>query len=165
MTKPKETFHSNPPIQGKEDWMLGLTDLEINNSIFNITEEINKLKLYKFPDEKSGGISYEKDRDELEKDLDIAPFKIKEYREQVTKGMKDDKYMLNLAMYVDSIFEDFESFCRTKTNLVEDDVRLVLDEYKSSFITYDLEPGIYAFKDISEALFNILHPEYRVYNN
>ena len=42
---------------------------------------------------------------------------------------------------------------------------MVLDEFNSGFITYELEPGIYNFKDISEALFNILHPEYRVYNN
>ena len=34
MNKPRETFHFNPPIQVKEDWMIGLTDLEIYNSIF-----------------------------------------------------------------------------------------------------------------------------------
>ena len=62
MTKSKETFHFNRPIQVKEDWMLGLVDLEVYNSIFNITEENNKFKLYKFPDERIGGITYEKVR-------------------------------------------------------------------------------------------------------
>ena len=38
MTKSRETFHFIPPIQVKEDWMLGLVDLEVFNSIFNITE-------------------------------------------------------------------------------------------------------------------------------
>ena len=71
MIKPRETFHFKPPIQVKEDWMLGLTDLEVYNSNFNITEEKNKFKLYKVPDEKSGGVSYIKVRDEIEKDLDI----------------------------------------------------------------------------------------------
>ena len=33
MTKPKETFNFNPSIQTKEDWMLGLLDLEVYNSI------------------------------------------------------------------------------------------------------------------------------------
>ena len=37
MTKPRETFHFKPPIQVKDDWMIGLTDLEVYNSIFNIT--------------------------------------------------------------------------------------------------------------------------------
>ena len=90
---------------------------------------------------------------------------MEEYREQVTKRMEDDKYMLVLAMYIDSVFQDFESFLRTEIDLVEDDVRLVLEEYNSIFITFELETGIYTFKDSSEALFNILHPEYRVYNN
>ena len=52
MIKPRETFHFKAPIQVKGDWMIGLVDLEVYNSIFNITEENNKFKLYKFPDEK-----------------------------------------------------------------------------------------------------------------
>ena len=52
MIKPRETFHFKPLIQVKGDWMIGLVDLEIYNSIFNITKENNKFELYKFPDEK-----------------------------------------------------------------------------------------------------------------
>ena len=98
MIKPRETFHFKPPIQVKGDWMIGLVDLEVYNSFFNITEENNKFELYKFPDEKAGGFSYTKVRDEIEKDLDIeditaadlqdeilAPIIIEEYREQVSK--------------------------------------------------------------------------------
>ena len=36
MIKPRETFHFNPPIQIKGDWMIRLTDLEVYNSIFKI---------------------------------------------------------------------------------------------------------------------------------
>ena len=57
MTKPRETFHFKPPNQFKGDWMLGITSLEVYNSVFNITEENNKIELYKFPDEKIGGVS------------------------------------------------------------------------------------------------------------
>ena len=59
MIKSKETFHFKPPFQVKGDWMIGLTDLKVYNSIFNITEENNKFDLSKFPDEKDGGVSYE----------------------------------------------------------------------------------------------------------
>ena len=72
MTKSRETFHFNPTIRVKEDWMLGLVDLERYNSIFIITQENNKFKLNTFPDEKSGGVSYEKVRDEIERDLVIS---------------------------------------------------------------------------------------------
>ena len=98
LVKSRETFHFKPLIQTEGDWMIGLVDLEVYNSIFNITEENNKFELYKFPDEKAGGITYEKDRDEIERDLDISditaadlqddiigPNIIKEDREQVTK--------------------------------------------------------------------------------
>ena len=173
MIKSRETFHFKPPIQINGNWMIGLTDLEVYNSIFNIAEQNNNFELYKFPDEKSGGVTYEKFRDEIEKDLDIeditaadlqddliGPIMIEEYREQVTKRMKDDKYMKILAGYTRSVFQDFDSYLRTEVDLVEDDIKLVLDEYNSSFITYELDPGIYTFKDISEALFNILQSEY-----
>ena len=74
--------------------------------------------------------------------------------------MKDDEYMNTLAIYNSSVFQDFESFLRSEVDLVEDDVKLVLDECNSSVITYELDPGIYTFKDISEAVFKILQSEY-----
>ena len=148
MIKSKQTFHFKPPIQVKGDWMIGLTDLEVYNSFFNITEENNKFQLYKFPDEKIGGITYTKVRDEIERDLDIsditdedlqddiiAPIIIEEYKKQVTKRMEDGGYMNILARYTNSVFQDFESFLRTQINLVESDIKLVLDEYNSNFNT------------------------------
>ena len=133
MHKSRETFHFNPPIQVKGDWMIGLVDLEVYNSIFNITEENNKFKLYKFPDEKSGGVTYEKVREEIEKDLDIeditaadlqddiiGPIITQEYKEQVSKRMKVEQYMNILAIYTSSVFQDFESFLRTQIDLIEE---------------------------------------------
>ena len=171
--KPRKTFHFKPPIQVKGDWMMGLTDLEVYNSLFNLTEENKKFELYKFPDEKNGGITYEKVRDEIKRDLDIsditaadlqndliAPIIIEEYKEQVTKRMKHEQYMNIVAGYVSSVFQDFESYLRTEVDLIKDDIKLVLDECNSSFISYELQPCIYTFKDISEVLFNILQTEY-----
>ena len=178
MIRPRQTFHFNPPIQTKEDWMLELLDLEVYNSIFNITEENNRFQLYKFPDEKAGGVTYEKVRDEIEKDLDIeditaadlqdeiiGPIIFEEYNEQVTKRMNDEQFMNILAIYTSSVFQDFESFLRKQIDLVEDDNKLVLDEYNLSFITYELEPGIYSYRDLSEALFYILQSEYPQYGS
>ena len=65
-----------------------------------------------------------------------------------------------VAGYVSSVLQDFGSYLRTEVDLIGDDIKLVLDEYNSSFITYELQPGIYTFKDISEALFNNLQTEY-----
>ena len=125
----------------------------------------------------SGGVLYEKVSDEIEKDLEITditatelqneiigPIISKEYTEQVTKRKKDDKYLRNLTMYFDSVFQDFESFLRTEVDLIED-IRLVLDDYISNFITHELEQGLYNFEDLSKALFKILEPEYELFNS
>ena len=74
--------------------------------------------------------------------------------------MKDEQHMRIFAKYIDSVFQNFESFLKTEIDLVEDDIKLVLDEYISSSIIYDLTPGIYTFKDVSEALFNLLQLKY-----
>ena len=74
--------------------------------------------------------------------------------------MKDVGFMNNLAGFIRSITQDFESYLRTEVDLVEDDIRLVLEESNSFFITYKLEPGIFTFKDLSESVFNTLQPEY-----
>ena len=84
-----------------------------------------------------------------------APIVIDEYREEVIKRMENGRYMNILAGYTGSVFQDFDSYLRPEVDLVEDDIRLVLDKYKSSFITFELEPGSYT----SDALFNILQLE------
>ena len=158
--------------------MLGLITLEVYISIPIITEQNNKFEIYKIPDSKRGGVSYEKVRDEIERDLEISditatdlpdeiigPIIIKEYREQVFIRREDDGYMRISAIFKSSIFQDFESFLRTEIDLVEDDIGFVLDEYNSSVITYEITPGIYTFRHLSEILFNILQPEYELINN
>ena len=68
MIKPRETFHFNPPIHIKGDWMIGLTDLEVYNSIFNITKENKKFELYS---DTFDEFSFEKLKDEFEEILNI----------------------------------------------------------------------------------------------
>ena len=74
--------------------------------------------------------------------------------------MEDEQYMKYLPFYTSSVFQDLESFLRTQIDLIEDYVKLVLDEYNSSLNSYEIEPGIYSYKEISEALFYILQSEY-----
>ena len=57
LIKPIKTLHFNPTNQIKGDRMIALLNLEVTSSIFIILEEINKFKLYKFPESKIGGIS------------------------------------------------------------------------------------------------------------
>ena len=65
----------------------------------------------------------------------ISPINNEENSELVSKTMKDDKYMKISAGYTRSVIHDFESYPRTEIDLVEDDIRLVLDENNSSFVS------------------------------
>ena len=49
--------------------------------------------------------------------------------------------------------------------MVEGDIRLVVDEYNSNFITSELQLCIHTLKDLSEVLFRILQPEYEGFHN
>ena len=69
MTKSREIFHFTPPTEIKEDWMLGLVDLEVYNSTFNITEENNKFEIYRDMSDKFGFLEL---KDEFEEILNIS---------------------------------------------------------------------------------------------
>ena len=65
MIKPREIFHFKPPINIQGDWMIGLTNLEVYNSIFNITEENNKFELYRDMTAKFGFLELKDDLEEI----------------------------------------------------------------------------------------------------
>ena len=63
----------------------------------------------------------------------MGPIIIEEYRKEVSKRKEDGGYMNILAGYHSSIFQDLGTYQRTENDLVEDDIRLVLDKYNSGF--------------------------------
>ena len=67
INRPKQTISFNPLISVEGSWMIGLTSLEVCNSIFNITEQINKLEIYIFPVSKTGGLHMKKSKMSLKK--------------------------------------------------------------------------------------------------
>ena len=69
LNKPRETFHFNPLISIEGSWMIGLTSLEVYNSIFNITEENNKFELYS---DVFDEFFFTEIKDELEEILNIS---------------------------------------------------------------------------------------------
>ena len=64
--------------------------------------------------------------------------------------MEGGGYMNILSGYSRSVFQDFEKYLTTENDLTKDDIRLVSDNIKSSFITYEIEAGIYTLNDLSE---------------
>ena len=163
MLKSRETFHFNPPIHTKEDWMLGLIDLEVYSSIFNITRENNKFELYT---DTFDEYSFEELKDEVEEILDIpeitddhledetlAPRIAETYRKLRSDKSSHGGYIILLMGYARSPFRDFESYVRIVVGLEEDDIQLILKQYNEKFITYELDPGNYTVEDLKKAVY------------
>ena len=162
MNKSKETFHFKPSIQIQGDWMIGLTDLEVYNSIFNITEENNKFEIYR---DTSNKLGFLKLKDELEEILNISHITIEHLDDEIlgpriidefiklsNEKKNTDGYLILLFGCCASSFGDFEGYLRLVIGLDEEDMQLILKEYNSHFITYQLTPGIYRMQDISNAI-------------
>ena len=162
MIKPREIFHFKPPIQIQGDWMIGLTNLEVYNAIFNVTEENNKFEHYRDMTAKFGFLEL---KDELEEILNISHITIEHLDDEIlgprifdefiklsNEKKNSDGYIILLLGYSASPFRDFESYLRLVVGLDEEDIQLILKEYNSHFITYELTPGIYTIQDISDAI-------------
>ena len=142
--------------------MLGLVNLEVYNSIFNKTEENNKFEIYRDTPTKFQFLDL---KDELEEILNIphitrehllddetASRIIDEYHKLSQEKKKGNSYTILLLNYSRSQFRDFESYLRIRVGLDEEDIQLILKEYNSHFITYEVSPGIYTIQDISDAI-------------
>ena len=163
MIKPRETFHFSPPIQTEGDWMLGLIDLEVYNSLFNKTKENNQFELYT---DTFDEFSFAELKDEVEEILNIPNIKdapleddtlgpqiAKTYWELRSDKSSQDGYIILLTGYARSPFTDFETYLRIVIGLEEENIRLILRQYNEKFITYELEPGIYTIEDIQKAVY------------
>ena len=165
MIKPRETFRFKPPIQIKGDWMIGLIDLEIYNSIFNITRENNKFELYTDTFDEFSFTELEDEigeilgipnitDDHLEDDI-LGPQIAKTYWELRSDKASHDGYIILLTGYARSLFRDFESYLRIAVGLDEDNIRLILKQYNEKFITYELDPGNYNIEDIHQTVYSL----------
>ena len=56
-------------------------------------------------------------------------------------------------------FRDFESYLTIVIGLDEEDIQSISKQYNSNFVTYQLSPGIYTIKDISEAVYTMSDQE------
>ena len=127
LIKPKETFHFNPPIQIKADWMISLTTLEVYNSIFNINTKNNKFELYT---DNFDEFSFTELKDEFEEILnisDITPYHLQHetigpriiltYWKLGSEKSSTDGFIILLMGYATPPFRDFVSYFRIVVGL------------------------------------------------
>ena len=137
MIKLKEKFHFNPPVEVKDDWMIGFLSLEVHNSICKTTEEKNKFELY--TDEFKGGFSFSALKDKVaevlgrsdnsveDSELEIhGSDNIKTYRKLSTEKCQTDGYYILIIKYMHTSSREFQSCLRTYNPLNENDIQFIL---------------------------------------
>ena len=153
--------------------MIGLTSLEINISTFNITEK--KVQVYqgyndRFPYHSikhkeaewsliriEPEVLFEDVKDEIAKALDISnnsdlqdlqdettgPLNFKDYE----KLIQHDGYEILLGSYIQSKFQNFKSYLRTKIDWAEEDIELILKQFFLNFIKTEIPLGVHTTAD------------------
>ena len=82
----------------------------------------------------------------------IGPRNIEAYRKLRLEKSNTDGYIILLMGETRSLIGDFESHFKTKNDLHGDDIQLILKQYTSNFVFYELSPGIYSIKKFSGAV-------------
>ena len=154
LNKPRETlsFTSSIILCPDSNWIVGLTTLSVKTSIFEITDEINNFELYTYSFDE---FFFTELKDELEEILDISiisyedpqdkrirPRIIKAFIKLKTEKRRTDGYYMFLAFYTRSLFRDFQCYLRIVVGLDDDGIQLILKQYNSNFVTYEISLGI-----------------------
>ena len=88
MTKQKESFSFDVPLQLNENWMMGVTSLEVYNTVYNITNSNNKLEIV-LNDQQLKELNLDSELlvsvEDLYKAYFVKPYKYNEFIEKVNK--------------------------------------------------------------------------------
>ena len=138
LNKARETFSFKPPKPIDGSWTLGLPNLEVYDSIFNITEKSNNFELYTG---NFDGFSFEELKDELGEIFivsaitpshlqheTIGPRNIEAYDNFRLENSSTDGYKMLLMGYSRSPFRGFETYLRIVVGLDKDDSQFILKQ-------------------------------------
>ena len=87
---------------------------------------------------------------------------IQEHRELSIEKSQTDGYYFILLSYTQSSIRDFETYLRILPGLNEHDIQLILKQYNSKVITYEISPGVYTIRDLSEVLSRGFKEEFEI---
>ena len=147
MNKQKESFSFDIPLDLPEKWMMGVTSLEVYNTVYNITEKNNKIKFF--------------ETEEMLKEYKFATefipkikhlyetSKIEEIKKHIN-GVKFKKVIFPINYYDDlnKIIDQINQNIKDKTNILDlNGIGSV-----SNCLGIEIPPGAYELDDISNTI-------------
>ena len=147
MNKQKESFSFDKTLDLPEQWMMGVTSLEVYNTIYNITEKNNKIKLF----------TTEQNLKEYKFATEFIP-KIKNLYEtsdieEIKKLINDVKY--KKVVFPNNYYNDLNKIIIQINKNIEDKTN-ILDLYGigsvSNCLGIEIPPGAYELIDIKNVI-------------
>ena len=156
MNKQKESFSFDIPLELPEKWMMGVTSLEVYNTVYNITEKNNKLKKLLRKDQLDS-LGF---HTELVKKVECL-YKTSDKRE-ISNIEKINKLIVNNHKTKPSLTkEDFDTltelnnlvnFENTKNN--KGSLNKIIPDYNIfiDHVEIELTPGVYELTELNNAI-------------
>ena len=85
-------------------------------------------------------------------DDNIIPLINNFYIELKSEKTSSSAYLIVLTIYAISPFRNFESYLKIVTGLDGNVVQLLLKQYNSKYVTYEILPGVYTNREGSEVV-------------
>ena len=152
MNKQKESFSFDIPLELPEKWMMGVTSLEVYNTVYNITEKNNKLKIL-LKDEQLKSLNVDT---QLVLNVEYL-YKISDM--QSTSGIEKintfmvDSYSKNKKL-TRKDFNKLKKIIDQINQNIKDKTTIIIPEFgiENDFVEIELTPGVYELVDINRIM-------------
>ena len=145
MNKQKESFSFDIPLELPEKWMMGVTSLEVYNTVYNITEKNNKLKILL--------------KDEQLKSLNVDTQLVMnvEYLYKISNEEKINTFMVDSYSKNKKLTrKDFDQLKKIIIQINQNikDKTIIIPEFgiENDFVEIELPPGVYELVDINKIM-------------
>ena len=153
MNKQKESFSFDVPLELPEQWMMGVTSLEVYNTVYNITEKNNKLKLFTTEQNLKEYKVATEFMSKIKKLYGTSGNKGYSNIEEIKKLINDVKF--KKVVFPENYYNELEKIIGQINQNIKDKTNIfVLDEYRivTDCLEIEIPPGAYELIDISNTI-------------
>ena len=146
MNKQKESFSFDIPLDLPEQWMMGVTSLEVYNTVYNNTEKNNKLKILL------------KDEQLKSSNVDTQLVMNVEYLYKISDVEKINTFMVDSYSKNKKLtrkdFDKLKKIINQINQNIKDKTTIIIPEFgiENDFVEIELTPGVYELVDINKIM-------------